>query len=30
MAMVGRKIYYGSGAALWEFEISIEPSKPVE
>jgi len=30
MAMVGRKIYYGSGANLWEFEISIEPSKPVE
>ncbi len=30
MAMKGRKIYYGSGAALWEFEIPIEPSKPVE
>ncbi len=30
MAMVGRKIYYGSGAALWEFEIPIEPSRPVE
>jgi len=30
MAMVGRKIYYGSGANLWEFEIPIEPSKPVE
>jgi outer membrane protein assembly factor BamB len=30
MAMLGRKIYYGSGAALWEFEIPIEPCKPVE
>ncbi len=30
MAVQGRKIYYGSGAALWEFEILIEPSKPVE
>ncbi len=30
MAMVGRKIYYGSGAALWEFQILIEPGKPVE
>jgi hypothetical protein len=30
MAVLGRKIYYGSGAALQEFEISIEPSKPVE
>jgi hypothetical protein len=30
MAMLGRKIYYGSGANLWEFEIPNEPSKPVE
>ncbi len=30
MAILGRKIYYGSGANLWEFEIPIEPSKPVE
>jgi hypothetical protein len=30
MAMMGRKIYYGSGAGLWEFEISVEPGKPVE
>ena len=30
MAMMGRKIYCGSGANLWEFEIPIEPSKPVE
>ncbi len=30
MAIRGRKIYCGSGAALWEFEIPIEPSKPVE
>jgi outer membrane protein assembly factor BamB len=30
MAMLGRKIYFGSGANLWEFEILIEPSKPVE
>jgi streptogramin lyase len=30
MATVGRKIYYGSGANLWEFEIPIESSKPVE
>jgi hypothetical protein len=30
MAMVGRKIYFGSGVNLWEFEISNEPSKPVE
>jgi hypothetical protein len=30
MAMLGRKIYFGSGANLWEFEISIEVSKPVE
>ena len=30
MAMLGRKIYFGSGANLWEFEIPLEPSKPVE
>ena len=30
MAMFGRKIYFGSGANLWEFEIPIEPSMPVE
>jgi hypothetical protein len=30
MAMLGRKIYFGSGANLWEFEIPAEPSKPVE
>ena len=30
MAMLGRKIYFGSGANLWEFEIPIEPSMPVE
>ena len=30
MAMLGRKIYFGSGANLWEFEIPPEPSKPVE
>ena len=30
MAMLGTKIYYGSGANLWEFEIPMEPSKPVE
>ena len=30
MAMKGRKIYYGSGADLWEFEIPMEPGKPVE
>jgi hypothetical protein len=30
MALLGRKIYYGSGANLWEFEIPNEPSKPVE
>jgi len=30
MAMLGRKIFFGSGANLWEFEIPIEPSKPVE
>ncbi|MCJ7749176.1 MAG: hypothetical protein MUP27_15670, partial [Desulfobacterales bacterium] len=31
MAMLGRKIYYGSGANLFEFEISLDPStKPTE
>jgi hypothetical protein len=30
MAMLGWKIYFGSGANLWEFEIPVEPSKPVE
>jgi hypothetical protein len=30
MAMLGRKIYFGSGANLYEFEIPVEPSKPVE
>jgi hypothetical protein len=30
MAMLGRKIYFGSDANLWEFEIPIEPSMPVE
>jgi hypothetical protein len=30
MAMLGRKIYFGSRANLYEFEISLEPSKPVE
>jgi hypothetical protein len=30
MAMLGLKIYFGSGANLWEFEIPLEPSKPVE
>ena len=31
MAMLGRKIYFGSGANLWEFEISSEPLlKPTE
>ncbi len=30
MAMLDRKIYFGSGASLWEFEIPVEPSKPVE
>jgi streptogramin lyase len=30
MAMLGRKIYFGSGANLWEFEIPLEPSKPIE
>jgi len=30
MTIVGRKIYYGSGANLWEFEIPAEPFKPTE
>jgi hypothetical protein len=30
MAILGRKIYFGSGATLWEFEIPLEPGKPVE
>lgn len=30
MAMLGRKIYFGSDANLWEFEIPDEPSRPVE
>jgi outer membrane protein assembly factor BamB len=30
MAIVGRKIYFGSGATLWEFEIPPEPVGPVE
>jgi len=30
MAVLGRKIYFGSGANLWEFEIPVEPAKPVE
>jgi hypothetical protein len=30
MAMQGRKIYFGSDANLWEFEIPDEPPKPVE
>jgi len=30
MAMLGRKIYFGSGANLWEYELPVEPSKPVE
>lgn len=30
MAMLDRKIYFGSGANLWEFEIPIESSKPIE
>jgi hypothetical protein len=30
MAMLGRKIYFGSDANLYEFEIPIEPNKPVE
>ncbi len=30
MAILGRKIYFGSGANLWEFEIPADPPKPVE
>jgi len=31
MAMLGRKIYYGSGANLYEFEIPLDPpTKPTE
>jgi hypothetical protein len=30
MAMLGRKIYFGSDANLYEFEIPLEPSNPVE
>jgi hypothetical protein len=30
MAILGRKIYFGSGANLWEFEIPSDPAKPVE
>jgi len=30
MAMLGQKIYFGSGANLWEFEIPPPPSKPTE
>jgi hypothetical protein len=30
MATRGQKIYYGSGANLWEFEIPLIPSRPVE
>ncbi len=30
MAMLGRKIFFGSGANLWEFEIPLESGKPVE
>ena len=31
MAILGRKIYYGSGANLYEFEIPLDPStKPTE
>ncbi len=30
MALLDRKIYFGSGANLYEFEIPVEPSKPVE
>ena len=30
MAILGRKIYFGSGATLWEFEIPLKPGKPVE
>lgn len=30
MAMLGQKIYFGSGANLWEFEIHLKTSKPTE
>ncbi len=30
MAILGRKIYFGSGANLWEFEIPLEPGKRTE
>jgi hypothetical protein len=30
MAMLGRKIYFGSDANLWEYEIPVKPSQPVE
>jgi hypothetical protein len=30
MAILNGKIYFASGANLWEFEIPFEPSKPVE
>jgi len=30
MAILGRTIYFGSGASLWEFEIPLEPGKLVE
>jgi streptogramin lyase len=30
MALLGRKIYYGSGANLWEFEIPAEPDKKID
>jgi hypothetical protein len=30
MAILGRKIYFGSGAHLWEFEIPLEPGTAAE
>jgi hypothetical protein len=30
MAMLGRKIYFGSDANLYEFELPLEPNHPVE
>ena len=30
MALLGKKIYYGSGANLWEFEIPAEPDKKID
>ena len=30
MAILNGKIYFASGANLWEFEIPFEPSKPIE